>query len=168
LVPEIETAAGWLVDALRQGGKVLVFGNGGSAADSQHLAAELVGRFETERPGLAALALTTDTSIITALGNDYGVEAIFARQVEALGRAKDVAVAISTSGNSAGVLAGVKAAQRLEILVVGLTGSDGGKLAETADLAIRVPSSRTARIQEGHIAIIHALCEVVDAAFTSR
>lgn len=167
-MPEIATAAGWVVDAIRGGGKVLVFGNGGSAADSQHLAAELVGRFETERPALAALALTTDSSILTALGQDYGVDVIFARQMEALGRTGDVAVAISTSGNSASVLRGAEAAQHTGIRVIGLTGSEGGKLAAAADLAIRVPSSRTARIQEGHIAIIHALCEVVDAAFTSR
>ena len=163
LVPEIATAAGWVTESLRDGGKLLLFGNGGSAADCQHVAAELVGTFEREGVALAAIALTVDTSTLTALANDYGVESIFARQVEALGRGGDVVLALSTSGDSANVLAGVDAARSLGLRTIALTGREGGALRGRCDLALCVPSTRTARIQEAHIAICHAICEVVEA-----
>jgi D-sedoheptulose 7-phosphate isomerase len=159
----IARAAARLVETLRAGGRVLAFGNGGSAADAQHLAAELAGRFERERPGLPALALTTNTSDLTAIGNDYGFEAVFARLVRAHGRPGDLAVAISTSGNSPNVLAGVVAARDAGLSTLALTGKGGGKLASAADLAIVVPSDVTARIQETHIAVIHLLCELCEA-----
>src|SRR5205809_79555 len=155
-------AAGLIIMCLRAGGKLLFFGNGGSAADAQHLAAEFVGRFVLERAGLPAIALTTDSSILTAVGNDYGFDQIFARQVQALGRAGDVAVAISTSGNSSNVLEGVKAAKNERLKTVGLCGRDGGALAKQADVAITIASTSTARIQECHIAVGHLLCELVD------
>jgi D-sedoheptulose 7-phosphate isomerase len=148
------------------GGKVLFFGNGGSAADAQHLAAEFVGRFVRERAGLPAIALTTDSSILTAVGNDYGFEQVFARQIHALGRPGDVAVAISTSGNSANVLEGVKEARKRKLKTIGLTGKDGCALAQQSDVAITIPSTSTARIQECHIAIGHLFCELVDADFS--
>ncbi|SRR5947208_6105656 len=159
-------AALLITRCLRNGGKVLFFGNGGSAADAQHLAAELVGRFVRERAGLPAIALTTDSSILTAVGNDYGFEQVFARQIQALGRAGDVAVAISTSGNSANVLEGVKEARKRKLKTIGLTGKDGGALAQRADVAVTIPSTSTARIQECHIAIGHLFCELVDADFS--
>jgi len=159
-------AALLITGCLRNGGKVLFFGNGGSAADAQHLAAELVGRFVRERAGLPAIALTTDSSILTAVGNDYGFEQVFARQIQALGRPGDVAVAISTSGNSANVLEGVKQARKRNLKTIGLTGKDGGTLAQQADVAITIPSTSTARIQECHIAIGHLFCELVDADFS--
>ena len=151
-----------IISCLRGGGKLLFFGNGGSAADAQHLAAEFVGRFIRERAGLPAIALTTDSSILTAVGNDYGFEQVFARQVEALGQAGDVAVAISTSGNSPNVLAGVREARKRKLKTIGLTGKDGGALAHQADVAITIASTSTARIQECHIAIGHLFCELVD------
>jgi D-sedoheptulose 7-phosphate isomerase len=154
-----------ITGCLRNGGKVLFFGNGGSAADAQHLAAEFVGRFVRERAGLPAIALTTDSSILTAVGNDYGFEQVFARQIQALGRPGDVAIAISTSGNSANVLEGVKEARKRNLKTIGLTGKDGGALAQQADVAITIPSTSTARIQECHIAIGHLFCELVDADF---
>ena len=159
-------AALLITGCLRNGGKVLFFGNGGSAADAQHLAAELVGRFVRERAGLPAIALTTDSSILTAVGNDYGFEQVFARQIQALGRPGDVAVAISTSGNSANVLEGVKEARKRNLKTIGLTGTGGGALAQQADVAITIPSTSTARIQECHIAIGHLFCELVDADFS--
>ncbi len=158
-------AALLITRCLRNGGKVLFFGNGGSAADAQHLAAEFVGRFVRERAGLPAIALTTDSSILTAVGNDYGFEQVFARQIQALGRPGDVAVAISTSGNSANVLEGVKEARKRKLKTIGLAGKDGGALAQRADVAITIPSTSTARIQECHIAIGHLFCELVDADF---
>jgi D-sedoheptulose 7-phosphate isomerase len=162
-------AALLITGCLRNGSKVLFFGNGGSAADAQHLAAEFVGRFVRERAGLPAIALTTDSSILTAVGNDYGFEQVFARQIQALGQPGDVAVAISTSGNSANVLEGVKEARKRNLKVVGLTGKDGGALAQQADVTIRIPSTSTARIQECHIAIGHLFCELVETElFGSR
>jgi D-sedoheptulose 7-phosphate isomerase len=155
-------AAGLIASCLRTGGKVLFFGNGGSAADAQHLAAEFVGRFVRERAGLPAIALTTDSSILTAVGNDYGFDQIFARQIQAIARPGDVAVAISTSGNSANVLEGVRAARKANAKTIGLSGRDGGALAKEADLAITIASSNTARIQECHIAIGHLFCELTD------
>jgi D-sedoheptulose 7-phosphate isomerase len=158
-------AAGMAVETLRRGGRLLFFGNGGSAADAQHLAAEFVGRFRLERAPLAALALTTDTSALTAIANDWDFGEIFARQVEALGKPGDLAIALSTSGTSRNVLRGVEAARARGLKTIGLTGGDGGRLAALVDLALVVPSRSAARIQEVHITIGHALCEVVDRAF---
>ena len=155
-------------DALASGHKVLLCGNGGSAADAQHIAAELVGRFVVERRGLPAIALTVDTSALTAIGNDYGFDAVFARQVEALGRAGDVLIAITTSGRSKNVVAAVSAARANGLKVVGLTGAAGEAFVRECDAGVAVPSRNTARIQEGHIAIGHVLCELVDAAFAAE
>jgi len=149
--------------ALREGKKVLVFGNGGSAADSQHITAELVSRFRRERRAMAAIALTTDSSILTAIGNDYGFEEVFARQVEALGQAGDVALAISTSGNSPNVLRAIQKAKAMGMKTIGFTGQQGGKLKDAVDICFRVPSNSTPRIQEAHITIAHAICEVIEA-----
>ncbi len=167
-VESVERAAGAMVKTFREGGKVLVFGNGGSAADAQHLAAELLGRYRRARRGLPAIALTTDSSALTSIGNDFGFDRVFARQLEALGVAGDVALAISTSGGSPNVLAAVEAARRLGLTVVGLTGGGGSRLARVVDIAIVAPSDVTARIQECHIAAIHALCEAVDEAFAGE
>ena len=155
-------AADALLAALRAGRKVLVCGNGGSAADSQHFAAELVGRFTRERRAFPALALTTDTSILTAIGNDYGFERVFARQVEAHGQAGDVLVAISTSGGSANVLAAVETARSRGLVTIGLTGRDGGALGRAVDVHLNVPSPSTARVQEVHITTLHVLCDLVE------
>ncbi|RPE72558.1 D-sedoheptulose 7-phosphate isomerase [Tibeticola sediminis] len=168
LIPTIAATGSALVATLRQGGKVLLCGNGGSAADAQHIAAELVGRFVRARPGLAAIALTTDTSALTAIANDFGYEQVFARQVQALGRSGDVLVAISTSGNSANVIAAVTQAQTLGMKVVGLLGGDGGALAARVDQALIVPSRETARVQECHILIGHIWCQMVDEAAVSE
>ena len=165
LARPIAQAVTAIVGCITGGGKVLACGNGGSASDAQHFAAEFVGRFERERPGLAAIALTTDTSIITAIGNDYSFEAIFAKQVEALGAPGDVLLALSTSGNSANVVAAVHAAHAKEMSVVALTGRGGGKIRELlldTDVYICVPHERTARIQEVHILSLHCLCDAVD------
>lgn len=154
-----------VMGCITAGGKVLVCGNGGSACDAQHFAAEFVGRFERERPGLAALALTTDTAILTAIGNDYDFSAIFAKQVQALGNPGDVLMALSTSGNSANVLAAVAAAHAKDMTVVALTGRGGGKLGALltdTDVHICVPHERTARIQEVHGLVLHCLCDAVD------
>jgi D-sedoheptulose 7-phosphate isomerase len=162
----IADAAQALLNCLTSGGKVLICGNGGSAADAQHFAAEFVGRFEQERPGLAAIALTTDSSIMTALANDYDFNVIFARQVRALGQTGDVLVAISTSGNSANVLSAIEAAHEREMVVVGLSGRSGGKMntaLRDTDVHICVPHDRTARIQEVHLLSLHCLCDAVDS-----
>ncbi|MFK7964487.1 MAG: D-sedoheptulose 7-phosphate isomerase [Burkholderiaceae bacterium] len=148
--------------ALKSGNKILFAGNGGSAADSQHLAAELVGRFGYDRPGLAAIALTTDTSILTAVGNDYGYEQIFARQVQALGQTGDILIGYSTSGNSANVLAAFDAAHDIGITRVGMTGNKGGLICGKSDCLVEVPSPNTARIQEAHIAIGHIICDLIE------
>jgi len=161
-VDALVRAAETIAECFQRGGKVLLFGNGGSAADAQHIAAEFVGRFAREREGLPAIALTTDTSILTAVGNDFGFERVFARQVEALGRPGDVAVAISTSGRSPNVLAGVRAAREKGLATIGLTGGGGGPLADMVEIAIVVPSRSTPRIQECHIALGHILCELVE------
>jgi D-sedoheptulose 7-phosphate isomerase len=147
---------------VKAGGKVLVFGNGGSAADAQHTAAELVGRLARDRAAIAAIALSTDTSILTAVANDYGYERVFARQIEALGRGGDVALAISTSGASANVLAGVAAARAAGLVVVALSGRDGGPLGAAADIHVNVPEQDTARVQEVHRTLLHVLCELVE------
>ncbi len=160
LVEVIET----ITAALRDGHKLLLFGNGGSAADAQHIAAEFVNRFKIERPPLPAIALTTDTSVLTSIANDYSYAEVFAKQVRALGRPGDVALAISTSGNAANVLRAVAACRRLGIRTVALTGGTGGKLAGAADLVLRAGgTTETARIQEAHILAGHVICEQVDA-----
>ena len=150
---------------LRAGGRVLLFGNGGSAADAQHIAAEWVGRYVRDRQPLSAIALSANASELTAIGNDFGFDQIFARGIQAHGRAGDLAIALSTSGRSPNVLAAVSVAGERGLFTVGLTGQDGGPLAERVDLAIRVPSTETPRIQESHIAICHAICEVVEEGF---
>ena len=166
LEPVIATADR-IVAALRRGNRILLCGNGGSAADAQHIAAELVGRFVTERPGLSAIALTTDTSILTAVGNDYGFNRIFARQVEALAQPGDVLVGISTSGNSENVIAAVSAAARRGCRTIGLLGRDGGRLVALVDQAVVVSADQTAHIQECHIMIGHMWCAHVDASFAT-
>ena len=147
---------------LRMGNKVLICGNGGSAADAQHFAAEIVGRFEKERKGYPAIALTTDTSALTAIGNDYGFEHIFSRQVEALGRKGDILIGISTSGNSQNVINAVEVAKDLGIFTVGFLGKDGGKLKNIVDTAFVVNHQKTARIQEVHLTLEHAICNIID------
>lgn len=167
LTEPIARAVELMTGALAADRKILLCGNGGSAADSQHMAAELVGRFERERPELAAIALTTDSSILTAVGNDYGYDQVFARQVRALGRDGDVLVAISTSGNSVSVLNAVQAAQERGLAVVALTGRDGGQLGRMLrehDIHLCAPHERTARIQELHLLMIHCLCDGIDAS----
>jgi D-sedoheptulose 7-phosphate isomerase len=151
-----------MIAALRSGGRVLACGNGGSAADAQHFAAELVGRFERERAALAAIALTTDTSILTALANDYAFTRIFARQVEALGRPGDVLLGISTSGASANVLAAFEAAKACGMTTVALTGRDGGAVGAAADIHVNVPAASTARVQEVHRTLLHAVCALIE------
>jgi D-sedoheptulose 7-phosphate isomerase len=151
-----------IITCLKKGGKVMFCGNGGSAADSQHLAAELVGRFQKNRKALAAIALTTDTSLITAVANDFGFENIFSRQVEALAGKNDILVAISTSGNSPNVIAAAKLAKKMKIKTVSFTGCDGGKLARLTGLSLIVPSHNTARVQETHITIGHVICQLVE------
>lgn len=163
--PQIARAADYLAQQFRQGKKVLVCGNGGSAADAQHFAAELVNRFEIERPGLPAIALTTDSSALTSIGNDDAFEQIFARQVQALGNTGDVLLAISTSGNSPNVLAAMAVARRMGMATVALTGGNGGRISRqitAQDIEIRVAATTTARIQEIHILVIHCLCDGVD------
>ncbi len=160
----IAAAAERVIECFGAGHTLLAFGNGGSASDAQHLCAELAGRYLRERPGLPALALTANSSDLTAIGNDYGYDRVFARLVQAHGRAGDVAVAISTSGNSRNVLEAVAVARQRGIATIGLAGRGGGKLAACVDVPIVVPSDHTPRIQETHIAIIHVLCELVDDA----
>lgn len=162
---QVEQAVNAIVDSLKKGGKVIIFGNGGSAADSQHIAAEFIGRFQKERRSLAAIALTVDSSALTALGNDYGFDIIFSRQIEGLGKPGDIALGISTSGNSPNVIAGINQARKMGIKTITLTGCGGGKLAPISDIALVVPSKVTARIQESHICLYHAICELVEAEF---
>jgi D-sedoheptulose 7-phosphate isomerase len=157
-------AAEMLVGSLRSGGKLLFLGNGGSSMDAGHLAAELVGRFYLERDALAAVSLADSTAAMTAIGNDYGYSEVFARQIEALGRAGDVVVALSTSGNSLNVVRALEVSRALELRTVAITGTPGGLVAECADVAIRVPSTDTPRIQECSVAIGHTLCELVERA----
>jgi D-sedoheptulose 7-phosphate isomerase len=147
---------------LRQGGKVMIFGNGGSAADAQHIAAELIVRYKTDRAAVAAIALTTDSSVLTACANDFGFDALFERQIAGLGRAHDVAVGISTSGKSSNVLKGLRQARSMGLSTVGLTGASGGEMVESCDTLIMVPTTVTARIQEMHILIGHALCKILE------
>ncbi|MDH3998593.1 MAG: D-sedoheptulose 7-phosphate isomerase [Desulfuromonadales bacterium] len=158
----ITECAQMLAERLGSGGKLLVMGNGGSAADAQHLAAELVGRFLLERRALPAIALTTDSSILTAVGNDYGFDNVFTRQVEALGAPGDVVIGISTSGNSANVVNALKQAKTMGLQCIGLLGGSGGCIAEMVDLALVVPCDETPRIQEAHLTIIHLLCDLIE------
>ena len=160
IMPEVASAGLRVRTALEKGRKILICGNGGSAADSQHMAAEFVGRFVKERQSLPALALT---SLLTAVGNDYGFDCVFSRQVEGLGQEGDVLIAISTSGNSANVVRAIKTAKEKGIYVIGMTGENGGILAKESDLCLAVPSQVTARIQEMHIMIIHMICEIAEA-----
>ncbi len=165
LAPQVTIAAERMLACLMNEGKILACGNGGSAADAQHFAAEMVGRFEQERPGLAALSLSTDTSALTAIGNDYNFDLVFSKQVSALGQSGDVLLAISTSGNSANVIEAIHAAHERQMTVIALTGRDGGKiqhLLQGDDVNLCVPAQRTARIQEVHILLIHALCDCID------
>jgi D-sedoheptulose 7-phosphate isomerase len=164
----IERIGKLIVDCLRAGGCVFWLGNGGSAADCQHLAAELVGRFERDRRALAAIALTTDTSALTSIANDYGFEQIFSRQVEALCRPGDLVIGISTSGNSQNVVAAIETAKRRGIVTAGLAGRDGGKLKAIADLCLVVPADNTARIQEAHILVGHILCDLAESQLTAN
>lgn len=161
-------AASLCTTALRAGGKLLLCGNGGSAADAQHWAGELVARFHYDRPGLAAIALTTDSSIITAIGNDSGYERVFARQVEALGRPGDVLLALSTSGNSPNVVAALQAARAQGMVTIGFTGAGGGAMPALSDLCLRIPSTSTPHIQEGHEVLGHALCTIIEAEMFPR
>ncbi|ORJ59036.1 D-sedoheptulose-7-phosphate isomerase [Geothermobacter hydrogeniphilus] len=162
LVPLIHQAVEMIVTCLEDDGKLLIMGNGGSAADAQHFAAELVGRYRAERDGLPAIALTTDSSILTAVGNDYGFEQVFARQVAALARPEDLVVVLSTSGNSGNVVAAVRTANEIGCRSIGLLGRDGGALRDLVDLPLTVPVESTAVVQEMHILLIHLLCEAVD------
>lgn len=166
-IPVLENIAEVLIKALKMGNKILLFGNGGSAADSQHIAAELVSRFLRERKALPAIALTTDTSILTAIGNDYSFDNVFARQIEALGLPGDVAFGISTSGNSKNVIKAMQAAKRLEMITIGFTGENGGGLKNDVDFCFHAPSSSTPHIQEAHLAVAHALCDVVEREFST-
>ncbi len=158
-------AVGVITKAFQQGNKVIFFGNGGSAADSQHIAAEFIGRFQKERRALPAIALTTDTSILTALGNDYGFDVVFSRQIEALAQEGDIAFGISTSGSSPNVLKGIEKARELGLVTISLTGCSGGKLVDLTDISLVVPSQKTARIQESHICMAHTICELVENQF---
>ncbi len=158
----IERAAKEIIDSLKIGGKLLIFGNGGSAADSQHIAAELVGRFKMDRLALPAIALTTNTSTLTAIANDYGYDVIFSRQIEALGVKGDVALGISTSGNSKNVIDALNKARSMGLKTIALTGNDGGKMKGITDISINVPSKDTPRIQESHIMVGHILCELIE------
>jgi D-sedoheptulose 7-phosphate isomerase len=167
LIPSIAAASSVMTDTLSSGGKILSCGNGGSAGDAQHFSAELLNRFEIERPGLAGIALTTDSSTLTAIANDYDFTQIFAKQVTALGNTGDCLLAISTSGNSPNVLAAVRAAHDRNMGVVALIGGDGGTIEKElteGDVGVRVPSARTARVQEVHLVIIHCLCDAIDQA----
>jgi D-sedoheptulose 7-phosphate isomerase len=159
---QIVRVAELIVERLRAGNKVLVFGNGGSAADAQHFAAELVGRYRRDRQGLPALALTTDTSLLTAVGNDYGFREIFSRQVEALARQGDIAVGISTSGRSSNVIAGLRAAKKIGAYTIALLGQEYSLCAPFSDEMISIPAEETARVQEGHAVVIHVLCEIIE------
>ncbi|MBF0385232.1 MAG: D-sedoheptulose 7-phosphate isomerase [Candidatus Omnitrophica bacterium] len=161
-ITQIVKAVKKITAALKSGNKILFFGNGGSASDSQHMAAEFIGRFKKERKALPAIALTTDTSVLTSLSNDYNFDIVFERQIEALGKKGDIALGISTSGNSANVVSAIKKAVIMGLYTISLTGNKGGKLLEFSDITIIVPSPITARVQEAHSVILHAICELVE------
>lgn len=162
LSKDIKITSNMIATSLKKGGKVILFGNGGSAADAQHIAAEFVGRFKLERQGLASIALTTNTSVVTSIANDYGYEEIFSRQVEAIGSDNDIVIGISTSGNARNVISGLLEAKKMGLKTIALTGSGGGEMATIADIALIVPSDNTARIQEAHIVIGHIICELAE------
>ena len=164
----IEKTATIITDIYKKGSKTLIAGNGGSAADAQHIAGEFVSRFYFDRQGLPSIALTTDTSILTAIGNDYGFERLFSRQIEANGKEGDVFIGISTSGNSANILEALKVCKEMNIYSVGLTGKSGGKMADLCDICIKVPSSSTPRIQESHIMIGHVICAIVEESIFGK
>jgi len=163
-IGQILEIANLIIEALKKNGKVIIFGNGGSASDSQHIAAELVGRFKKDRTALAAIALTTNTSVLTSLANDYGYDIVFSKQIEALGGKNDIVIGISTSGKAKNVICGIKQAKKMDIKTVVLTGGDGGELEKLADVSLVVPSTVTARIQEAHITIGHIICELIEGA----
>jgi phosphoheptose isomerase len=165
--PVLDAAAA-IVDAFRRGGMLLLFGNGGSASDAQHVSAELVGRFQRERAGLPAIALTTDTSILTSVANDDGFDRVFVRQIEALGRAGDVALGISTSGGSPNVLAALEAARAKGLKTIALTGMDGGAVGRAAAIHVNVPAQSTARVQEVHRTLLHIICDIVERELVDR
>jgi D-sedoheptulose 7-phosphate isomerase len=162
ILKSIKESAELCCKALRNDKKIMLIGNGGSAADAQHLAGELVNRFGFERPGLAAIALTTDTSVITSISNDYGFEMLFSRQIQALGKTGDVLIALSTSGNSTNIIGGIEEAKRIGIMTIGLTGKSGGKMAHLCDICLKAPSDDTPRIQEAHILIGHIICSITE------
>ena len=161
----LEVAANICIDSLKQGGKILIFGNGGSAADAQHIAAELVGRYKLERKGLSAIALSTDTSSLTAIANDYGYEHVFDRQIEALANPEDVAVGISTSGNSSNVINALQLAKNIGCKSIGLSGKSGGDMNKLCDVNLVIPANDTARIQEMHILVGHIICHLIELEF---
>ena len=165
LLPYIEKAANLCLNALKNNKKILIAGNGGSAADSQHFAAELTGRFKKERVSLPAIALTTDTSALTAIGNDYGYKYVFSRQLEGLGNEGDIFIGISTSGNSKNIIEAIKKAKEKNLKVITLLGKDGGKMKKLGDINIIIPSNETPRIQEMHIMILHMICQIIDEGF---
>ena len=162
----LEIAANLCIDTLKNGGKILIFGNGGSAADAQHIAAELVGRYKVERKGLPAIALTTDTSALTSIGNDYGYARVFDRQVEALANKSDVAIGISTGGSSGNVISALKLAKGMGCKTIGFSGRDGGEMNDVCNVNLVVPAEDTPRIQEMHIVIGHTICHLIDQAFS--
>ena len=168
LTDEVASSAQLCIRCLRNGGKILIFGNGGSAADAQHIAAELVGRYKTRRKGLAAIALTTDTSALTSIGNDYGYDRVFDRQVEALANTGDVAIGISTGGSSTNVVSALKLAKNLGCKTIGFSGRDGGEMNDICHTNIVVPAQDTARIQEMHIVIGHTICHLIDLEFDKK
>ncbi len=171
LLPSIVSAAKMICQSLDKGGKVLSCGNGGSAGDAQHFSSEMLNRFEKQRPGLAAIALTTDSSTLTSIANDYDYSRVFSRQVEALGKSNDILLVISTSGNSKNVLEAVKTAQAQQLGVIALSGHDGGKLSALLNeqaIEIRVPSDSTARIQEVHLLLVHCICDLIDQQFAPQ
>lgn len=165
LLPKIKKAGDLCLSALKNGNKILIAGNGGSAADAQHFSAELTGRFKKERISLPAIALTTDTSALTAIGNDYGYKYVFSRQLEGLGNEGDIFIGISTSGNSQNVIEAIKKAKEKNIKIITLLGKDGGKMKKMGDLNIIIPSNETPRIQEMHIMVLHMICQIIDEGF---
>jgi D-sedoheptulose 7-phosphate isomerase len=165
LTDAVASSAQLCIDCLKSGGKILIFGNGGSAADAQHIAAELVGRYKVERKGLPAIALTTDTSAITSIGNDFGYNHIFDRQVEALANKSDVVIGISTSGKSENIINALKVASKLNCITIGFSGQDGGEMNEICNINLVVPSEDTPRIQEMHIVIGHTICHLIDQEY---
>ena len=166
LIPNVEEASRIAIETLKNGNKILLCGNGGSAADAQHIAAELTGRYKTERRGLPGIALTTDTSALTAIANDYGYDRVFDRQVEALANKGDLLIAISTSGNSPNILSAIKTAKEMGCYTIGLSGRDGGAMNDVCDLNIVIPSDDTPRIQEMHILVGHTICQAIDDALS--